>query len=96
MVLPRYRSVLFVHGCFWHQHPGCHYAAQPASNAEFWSDKLARNRTRFEEQSQSLQAAGWQVFVIWECETRLEGALDATAAGIAHRLGEQAAVRRAK
>ena len=87
MVLPRYQSVIFVHGCFWHQHPGCRYATRPSTNADFWSAKLSRNKERFSAQERSLLESGWTVYVIWECETRLQGALDTTAASIAHRLG---------
>jgi DNA mismatch endonuclease (patch repair protein) len=84
MVLPKHQSVIFVHGCFWHQHPGCRYATRPTSNAEFWSEKLARNRTRFGEQERSLLESGWSVFVIWECETRVD--LDVAASIVARGL----------
>jgi DNA mismatch endonuclease, patch repair protein len=68
IVLPRYRTVIFVHGCFWHQHDGCRYAATPSSNVEFWSRKLARNVERDQAHSRALASSGWKVLVVWECE----------------------------
>lgn len=72
VVLPRYRSVVFVHGCFWHQHPGCRFAVLPKSNSQFWLNKFRDNRQRDERDRQALEALGWNVFVIWECETNEE------------------------
>lgn len=69
IVLPRYRSVVFVHGCFWHQHPECRYAVMPKSNRQFWREKFRGNRERDERHRDELEALGWKVFVIWECET---------------------------
>lgn len=68
ITLPRYGVVVFVHGCFWHQHPGCRYAATPSTNAEFWQIKLSANVVRDEQVIKLLTDAGWHVFVIWECE----------------------------
>lgn len=70
IVLKKYRTVVFVHGCFWHQHPGCKRATKPKSNTAYWLPKLEKNQTRFEEIRQELEEAGWQVIVVWECETR--------------------------
>ena len=70
LVFPRYRTVLFVHGCFWHQHAGCHLASTPGTNAEFWQHKLSGNQMRDARQTESLEAAGWRVLVIWECQVR--------------------------
>lgn len=67
LVLPKYNLVIFVHGCFWHQHPGCHYAYTPASNSEKWKQKLEGNRERDRKQQQKLLDMGWRVLVIWEC-----------------------------
>lgn len=67
LVLPKYNLVIFVHGCFWHQHPGCHYAYTPASNSEKWKAKLEGNRQRDQVQQQQLLDMGWRVLVIWEC-----------------------------
>jgi len=68
IVLPKYRTVIFVHGCFWHQHPGCKKASIPKSNQEFWITKLQRNVERDQEQAEALEALGWRVLVVWECE----------------------------
>lgn len=69
IVLPRYRTVIFVHGCFWHRHPGCRFAYTPKSRAEFWSQKFEANVERFAVVERQLKAQGWSVHVIWECET---------------------------
>ena len=70
IVLTRYRSVIFVHGCFWHQHAGCRRAAKPNSNAEYWLKKLNRNVQRDIQNARNLKQLGWRVLVIWECELR--------------------------
>ena len=75
LVLPRYRTAVFVHGCFWHRHPGCRFAYHPRSRVEFWQTKFARNVERDEEVRTALEAEGWQVVVIWECETTTEDQL---------------------
>lgn len=67
IVLPRYRSVVMVHGCFWHQHPGCRFATKPATRADFWASKLRSNVRRDSEQAERLQLLGWRVHVAWEC-----------------------------
>ena len=64
------RKVIFVHGCFWHQHKGCKRASMPQSNVTFWRNKLARNVTRDADQLRSLEAVGWTALVVWECETK--------------------------
>ena len=68
IVLPKYRTVVFVHGCFWHRHEGCRYTATPATNPDFWQSKFSENVARDERDSKLLIEAGWRVFVIWECE----------------------------
>lgn len=70
IVLPRHRAVVFVHGCFWHAHPGCPLAKEPTSNAEFWHRKLLANRERDARAVEALLAAGWRVLVVWECGLR--------------------------
>jgi DNA mismatch endonuclease, patch repair protein len=70
IVLPRHRLALFVHGCFWHQHPGCRSATRPAVRQRYWGPKLGRNVERDLKAESSLRALGWKVGVIWECETR--------------------------
>jgi len=69
LVFPSRRSVIFVHGCFWHRHEGCLRASEPRSNVGFWRPKLARNAARDKEQLRALGKRGWQALVIWECET---------------------------
>lgn len=70
IVLPRRRMVIQVHGCFWHQHPGCPLAKRPRSRPEYWHPKLARNIERDMQSQKALQKAGWRVLVIWECQTK--------------------------
>ncbi len=70
IVLPKYKTVVFVHGCFWHQHPGCKKATIPKQNAEFWEAKLSRNRERDERNLRELDNMGWKTIVVWECEVR--------------------------
>lgn len=70
LVLPKYRCVVFVHGCFWHRHHGCRLAAVPTSRVEFWNSKFAANMARDEKAKASLLALGWRPLVLWECEVR--------------------------
>ena len=72
IVLPRYKTVIFVHGCFWHGHPGCKYAYTPKSNAEFWINKISSNRERDVITKHKLEESGWKVIIVWECELRHE------------------------
>jgi DNA mismatch endonuclease (patch repair protein) len=69
IVFQRRGKVVFVHGCFWHQHPNCSDAFMPSSRTEYWIPKLERNVQRDEENRQKLEELGWQALVIWECET---------------------------
>lgn len=64
------RVTIFVHGCFWHQHPGCRRATVPQTNSDFWTKKLGRNVERDKAAVQALEKLGWKVAVIWECETK--------------------------
>lgn len=70
LVFPGRGYALFVHGCYWHRHPGCRLAYTPKSNTAFWQAKFDRNVARDAEAIAALRAAGWQADVIWECETR--------------------------
>lgn len=70
IVLRRYKTVIFVHGCFWHGHENCKYYRMPKSNVEFWRTKIGRNRTRDERNIQDLKKQGWRVIVIWECQLK--------------------------
>lgn len=76
LVFPKYRTVVFVHGCFWHQHANCPAASRPRSNTDYWSRKLTGNVERDARNRTSLEASGWRVLVIWECEIRERDALD--------------------
>src|SRR5258708_1570534 len=67
IVLPKHHLAILVHGCFWHQHPGCEYAVLPKSNIPFWSKKLAGNLKRDKVVRRKLRAEGWRTLVIWEC-----------------------------
>ena len=70
IVLPKYHAVIFVHGCFWHRHPGCKYAYIPKTRVEFWQQKFDKNIKNDLLHQEELIAAGWRVFVIWECQLR--------------------------
>lgn len=70
IVLPRHQTVVFVHGCFWHRHPGCRYTTTPRTRSAFWDAKFRQNVERDARQQAELQNAGWSVMVVWECEIR--------------------------
>ena len=70
IVLPKYHTVIFVHGCFWHLHKDCRYAVMPSSNVDFWEKKLYGNRERDARNQAELSEMGWRVIVIWECELK--------------------------
>lgn len=72
LVFPGRRAVIFVHGCFWHGHD-CHLHKMPATNSEFWNEKIERNRARDAVSTASLVADGWRVLTIWECALRGRG-----------------------
>lgn len=74
IVMPKWRVVIFVHGCFWHLH-GCALSKFPTNNAEFWEEKLTRNQSRDAVNQQEIAALGWRTIVIWECATRGKTAL---------------------
>ncbi|MHC1790057.1 very short patch repair endonuclease [Solidesulfovibrio sp.] len=83
IVLPRYKTVIFVHGCFWHRHAGCKRASMPASHAAYWERKFQRNVSRDAANKAKLEQMGWRVLIVWECELRtLEDHIDALATAI--------------
>jgi DNA mismatch endonuclease, patch repair protein len=82
IVLPKYRTVIFVHGCFWHRHPGCRRATTPKNNFEYWERKFDRNKERDEKAKSALGERGWNVLTVWECETTRNGV------GLAGKLAE--------
>jgi len=69
IVLVRRRTAIFVHGCFWHRHRGCRRTTTPATRREFWLEKFRANRSRDGRNQRALEALGWRVVVVWECET---------------------------
>lgn len=68
LVFPRYKAVVFVHGCFWHRHDGCKIATTPKSNTPFWVEKFEKNKARDSRVAAALRDIGWRVFVVWECD----------------------------
>src|SRR5688500_5473333 len=70
IVLPRHSLAIFVHGCFWHRHPGCRLSSSPKTRVKFWTDKFATNVARDARNVGALESAGWRVGTLWECETR--------------------------
>ena len=70
LVFPSRRKVIFVHGCFWHQHSGCREGRVPGSRTEYWVPKLEKNHLRDEANKSHLEEEGWKVLIIWECELR--------------------------
>lgn len=85
IVLPKYRTVIFVHGCFWHGHKGCKNYTIPKTNTVFWVAKVARNQERDQEVWRKLEAKGWSVVIVWECQLKkanLDETIDRVAAEI--------------
>lgn len=78
VVLPKYKTVIFVNGCFWHMHEGCKQARLPKTNVEFWKEKMERNAANDKAHQKQLCEMGWQVIVLWECELKkdFEGIMD--------------------
>jgi DNA mismatch endonuclease (patch repair protein) len=70
IVLPKRRAVVFVHGCFWHRHQGCPHATTPASRQQYWLPKFRRTVDRDWKNQEELRQRGWNVLIVWECETR--------------------------
>ena len=74
IVLPKHRTAVLVHGCFWHQHPGC--SRQPKTRKSFWKEKFSRNKERDKQQLEALGNMGWNVVVVWECELKKNNLAD--------------------
>lgn len=72
VVLPKYKAAIFVHGCFWHRHPGCRNATTPSTRREFWQEKFDGNVSRDARNRADLEAAGWTVLTVWECELKAD------------------------
>ena len=79
LIFPKYKAVVFVHGCFWHRHPNCKIATTPKSNTEFWIQKFKKNVARDATVIELLKKQGWRVFVVWECEVSTAAKIQATA-----------------
>ena len=77
IVLPRYRTVVFIHGCFWHGHKDCKFASIPKTNTDFWTAKITRNQERDQEVWRLLESKGWYVIIVWECQLK-KAVLDET------------------
>ena len=75
LVFPKYKKIIMVNGCFWHGHEGCSASERPSSNTDYWNAKLDRNKKRDRENIRKLEEAGWEVTVIWECQTKKEDEL---------------------
>jgi DNA mismatch endonuclease, patch repair protein len=100
IVLPKYRTVIFVHGCFWHQHPRCNEAERPKSNTKYWTVKLDDNVKRDMKNRRALRKEGWKVFRFWECEIekapiRIAMQIAKELRGVAHESAEYALPPRA-
>ena len=80
IVLPMYRTIVFIHGCFWHNHPDCKIAHIPKSNTKFWMEKITRNVENDKKHKDILESEGWRVITLWECE--IEKDFDNTMAGL--------------
>lgn len=78
IVLPKFRTVVFMHGCFWHGHKGCPTSHIPKTNTEFWMAKVARNQERDQEVWRKLEAKGWSVIIVWECQMKKKAVLEDT------------------
>ena len=70
LVFPKYKTVIFVNGCFWHRHPGCQYTTMPKTRIEFWQAKFDRTVERDQENYAKLEDLGWKVCIVWECEIK--------------------------
>ena len=89
IVLPKYRTAIFVHGCFWHGHQGCKWFVRPKTNTAFWEAKFQYNIERDQRNYAKLDEMGWRVLVIWECEIRHGNQLEACENLVNHILGDQ-------
>lgn len=96
IVLRRFKTVIFINGCFWHGHEGCRYYVLPKSNVEFWERKIERNRNRDAANQMRLRLMGWSVVQIWECQLKprkrhdtLEGLLSILNRQVLHTYGEK-------
>jgi DNA mismatch endonuclease (patch repair protein) len=89
IVLPKWQRIIFVHGCFWHRHPGCAQAYEAKSRKRFWRQKFEGNATRDRRVCAKLRRMGWKVSIIWECQTKKEATLKRKVSAIVSRLQHQ-------
>ena len=75
IVFPKFKALIFVHGCFWHGHEKCRFSSRPKSNKSYWLEKIDRNRKRDRANLKELRKMGYRVFVVWECKTKDESSL---------------------
>ena len=85
IVLPKYKTIIFVNGCFWHGHINCKYFVVPKTNTEFWLNKIETNRQRDARKIFELQSLGWRVIVLWECQLK-KNVVDETLYGLAKEI----------
>ena len=76
IILPKHHKIIFVHGCFWHGHPNCKKSKRPSTNRVFWNNKLDKNIARDNKIIKDLKYEGWKPFIVWECETKNQIALE--------------------
>ena len=88
IVLPKHRTVVFVHGCFWHRHEDCRYTTTPKTRQEFWESKFAANVERDSRNRTDLRQLGWRVIVVWECELRQPSDLKERLSGLFPQLDQ--------
>lgn len=89
IVLPKYKTVIFVDGCFWHGHEGCKYYRLPKSNIEFWKEKIDRNIARDIRNEEELRALGWRVIRVWECDIKRVARRDGYLRGLYNTITHQ-------
>lgn len=70
IVLPKYKTVIFIHGCFWHGHEGCRYFVIPKTRTAWWTEKIRKNRERDQQEHEALRKAGWNIMTVWECQLK--------------------------
>ncbi len=70
IILPKYKTIIFVHGCFWHSHEGCRYFVVPKTNTEWWLNKLSLNKKKDKQNVEFLASTGWNILTVWECELK--------------------------
>ena len=70
IVLPKYKTIIFIHGCFWHGHTNCKYFVVPKTRTQWWLDKINRNKANDEKAIKALKKAGWKIITIWECQLK--------------------------